>query len=122
MDNVLLATVPTAEAARALLSELLQCSGEAGFKLESATVLERDSSGPVSVEDAAIMEAVIRSVPRGPHAVVAMASERNPRLVDGLVAERGGSLFRRPRPELEQELARLRQAARREHPARKGPS
>lgn len=121
MENVLLATVPTAEAASALLGDLLLCSGEAGFTLEAATVLERDSSGRISVVGAATVEAMVGSIPLGAHAVVAVASESNPGLVDGLVAQHCGSIFRRPQPDLELEIARLEeevlgrgQAARRE--------
>lgn len=48
MENVVIMTVPSAEAAQALLDDLDGCEGEGGFTLEAATSISRAMDGRVT--------------------------------------------------------------------------
>ena len=161
MENVVIMTVPSAEAARALLHDLDRCDGQGGFTLEAATSISRAIDGRVSevtdvrkdvptataagaavgtvvgliggplavlfagptgalagslydatsmddVED--LVEGLIRAVPPGAHAVIAVADESSSLDVDKIAGRHDAAVLRRSRGDLEAELAAAEEA------------
>ncbi len=168
MENVVIMTVPSAEAARALLHDLDRCDGQGGFTLEAATSISRAMDGRVSevtdvrkdvtstatatatataagaavgtvvglfggplavlfagptgalagslydatsmddVED--LVEGLIRAVPPGAHAVIAVADESSSLDVDKIAGRHDAAVLRRSRGDLEAELAAAEEA------------
>jgi uncharacterized membrane protein len=161
MENVVIMTVSSAEAAQALLDDLDGGSGECGFTLEAATSFSRAMDGPVTevtdvrrtvsaataagaavgtviglfggplavlfggatgalagslydatsgddVED--LVEGVIRAVPPGAHAVIAVADESSSLDVEKIAGRHDAAVLRRSRSDLEAELAAAEEA------------
>jgi uncharacterized membrane protein len=161
MENVVIMTVPSREAAEALLDDLDGCDEEGGLTLRAATHFSRamdgrfteitdvrkdvptataagaavgtvvglfggplaillggatgalagalfDATSMDDVED--LVEGVIRAVPKCAHAVIVVADESSPLVVNQIAGRHDASVLRRSRGDLEAELAAAEEA------------